>query len=93
MTDCIWEVAPEHRLCIFCKVIRCSDRNTPGRFNGRVMGQMRKMEPGDTIKLPIESYNAARSAASVLKRDYGVVYAVNKIGLDIMVTRKNESTI
>ena len=38
---------------------------------------MRMMDEGEVIQVPTEKWGAARSAASVLKRQYGAVFRVN----------------
>ena len=48
------------------------------RRKGDVFRRLREMKIGDRQEFPIEKWNAARSDASALKRDYGVVYRVNK---------------
>lgn len=57
---------------------------------------MHKMGVNDTVVFPIESWPSARSAASILKRQFGAVYRVEKIVLKqpakhrfvVKVTRK-----
>ena len=41
-----------------------------------VYARMRMMDTGDTIQVPIEKWGAARSAASVLKQQYGAIFRV-----------------
>lgn len=52
---------------------------------------LRDMEAGQTIFLPYEKWNAARSAASYLREAYGAYYEVNIVlpgREEVMVTRK-----
>lgn len=44
--------------------------------------KMRTMQKGDTITLPYEKWNAARTSASKLKTDYGVRFKVNVKTID-----------
>lgn len=39
---------------------------------------MREMPLGDTEVFPLSEWNAARSAASWLKKDFGTVFVVHK---------------
>ena len=39
--------------------------------------RMRMMDAGETIRVPVDKWGAARSAASVLKRQYGALFKVN----------------
>ena len=54
-------------------------------------GKMRTLDKGDTIVLPYDKWNSARTAASKLKKDYGVRYTVTlrarKKEKEILVTR------
>lgn len=39
--------------------------------------RLRMMDTGEVIRVAVEKWGAARSAASVLKRQYGAVFKVN----------------
>ena len=41
---------------------------------------LRKMQVGDTVTFPYSAWNAARSAASKLKKDFGCKFTVRKHG-------------
>lgn len=48
------------------------------RRKGIVYPTMREMPLGDTEVFPLSEWNAARSAASWLKKDFGTVFVVHK---------------
>lgn len=73
MSNCIWKVAPEDRLCKYCKLTHCEDRVIANaRRRGTVMPRMRSMDPGEEIVFDAAFYNACRTAASRLGQDWGV---------------------
>lgn len=65
MGKCVWAVRPEDRLCKYCKLTLCEDRDyTNSRKYGTVAPTMRKMEVGDKAVFGIDKYNAVRTCMS-----------------------------
>lgn len=52
------------------------------------MGMLRRMAVGEVAELPLSAYGTARSAASVLKGQYGCEYETHKVGEGVIVRRK-----
>lgn len=58
------------------------------RVKGHTSQQIKAMEIGDTLVLSLDKWNAARSITSVLNRDFGTHFVVNKTDeVSITVTR------
>lgn len=73
MAKCIWKVAPEDRLCRYCKLTHCEERVIENaRRRGTVMPRMREMGVGQEIVFDASLYNACRTAASRLGSDWSV---------------------
>lgn len=67
MTKCVWPVNPEERLCKFCKLTMCDDRDyTNSRKYGTVTPTMRAMKVGEKAEFGAEKYGAVRVAMSRL---------------------------
>lgn len=52
-----------------------------------VYSEVRDLEPGDVLTLPLKDLGAAKVAASNFKRIYGVRYKVHKGNDEVIVTR------
>lgn len=52
------------------------------------MPMLRQMSMGDVIMIPYYFHKAAHSAASVLKRDFGASFTVNRIGSDNIIIER-----
>lgn len=82
MAKCIWKVAPEDRMCRYCKLTHCEDRVIANaRRRGTVMPRMREMDVGQEIVFDSSLYNACRTAAFRLRQDWGVRIIV-RLGSD-----------
>lgn len=88
MAKCIWKVAPEDRLCRYCKLTHCEDRVIKNvRRRGTVMPRMREMVVDQEIVFDASLYNACRTAASRLGADWNV-RIITRMGEDgVHVTR------
>lgn len=86
MVDCVWKVDQKDRLCSFCTIPDCEFRPT-NRRGGKIMGKMRKMNVGDWLFFPIGRWGAVRASATAMKKQYGCVFRVNRIGDEVRVTR------
>ena len=86
MADCVWNVEEKDRLCSLCKVPNCDFRPT-SRRGGTIMRRMKDMKVGDLIFVPIGRWGAARSSASMLKKQWGAVFETSRVGNEIRVKR------
>lgn len=85
---CIWNVKKEDRRCDYCSYGGgCEDRES--KRAGRVMWRMKNMDVGEWLFFPIGRWNACRSSASALKKNYGAVFEVHRVEDRIMVERIN----
>lgn len=66
----------------------CPECHAPGGSRrGRVYSLIRMMGAGQTAVVPLRSWNAARSAASTFKRQFGALFKVHREGSLIRITR------
>ncbi len=70
MKSCVWKVEAKDRLCKYCILTTCPERNVGGKKWGRITPRMRSMDVGQSLRFDHMYYNAARTAASRLGADY-----------------------
>lgn len=71
--SCIWKVAPEDRLCKYCLLTHCDERRTDKyRRHGKVTQKTRAMGVGDELVFEYVFYNACRTAAYRLRKEFGM---------------------
>jgi len=88
MKTCIWPVKPEERLCRYCKLVHCADREKKGATKlGTVTPRMRAMDVGGVMEVETVDYNAARTAAFRLKREKGAQFSIFHKGNRLFVER------
>jgi hypothetical protein len=86
MAGCVWKVEEKDRLCSLCNVPNCEFRPT-SRRGGNIMGIMKRMAVGTWCFFPIGRWNAVRSSASELKRQWGAIFETRRVGNEIRVKR------
>jgi hypothetical protein len=64
----------------------CEYRPTKRR-KGKIMGKMRNLKVGDWIFFPIGRWNAVRSSATAMKKQYGTIFVVNRVGDEVRAMR------
>lgn len=77
-----WAFIEGRSLCAKCRI---PDEK---RKNGKVYPILRMLEEGDYVVFPLRLWQRARSAASIIKKEFGAVFEVRRLDDDIIVTRK-----
>jgi hypothetical protein len=84
MGGCVWKVRPEDRLCKFCKLTHCWDRDYRGsRKYGTVTPTMRGLDVGGKAVFSADKYGAVRTAMTRLApKRFSMFYVGDRVKVE-----------